>query len=230
VRIAIMQPYLFPYLGYFQLVHAVDEFVIFDDVQYIKRGWVNRNRLLKDGAPFEFTVPVLGASQTRTFNDVAFGPADKLSRTIASLYGRAQCFSSAYPLIDAILRHRDRSVPRLIRHSLAELARYLGLPLRMSYSSDLQLSRALKGQERILRICQSKRATAYLNLPGGAGLYDPAAFGDANTGLQFIHPDPVAYQQFGDAFVPGLSMIDVLMFNAPAQIRELLARYRLLPA
>jgi hypothetical protein len=230
VRIAIMQPYLFPYLGYFQLVHAVDEFVIFDDVQYIKRGWVNRNRLLKDGAPFEFTAAVLGASQTRTFNEVAFGPADKLARTIVALYGRAPHFKTAYPLLDSVLRHHDRSVPRLIRHSLEEVARYAGLPLCVSYASELRLAPALKGQDRILRICQSKRATAYLNLPGGAGLYAPAAFGDANIDLQFIHPDPAPYQQFGEAFVPGLSMIDVLMFNAPAQIRALLTRYRLLPS
>ena len=98
-----MQPYLYPYIGYFQLVHAVDEFVIFDDVQYIKRGWVNRNRLLKGGAPFEFTAAVIGASQTRTFNEVTFAPMGNLAKTIASLYGHASHFKTTFSLIESTL-------------------------------------------------------------------------------------------------------------------------------
>ena len=229
MRIAIMQPYLFPYIGYFQLAHAVEEFVVFDDVQYIKRGWVNRNRLLKNGSFYEFTAAVHGASQLHTFNEVAFAPMERLIRTISSLYGHATHFATAFPLVASALRHHDRSVPHLIRFSIEEVFRYVGLPVRISYASELRVAPELRGQDRIMRICHLKDATTYVNLPGGAGLYDAVTFGNSNIDLRLLRPNPDPYAQFGSTFVPNLSIIDVLMFNTPAQVRTLLTQYCLLP-
>ena len=184
---------------------------------------------LKDGSSYEFTAPVHGASQRRSFNEVAFAPLEKLIKTIRSLYGHASHFATAFPLVSSALRHNDRLVPHLIRFSIEEVFRYIALPLRITYASDLRLADQLRGQERIMRICHLKGATMYVNLPGGAGLYNGQTFSDSNIDLRFLHPKQNPYPQFGSTFVPNLSVIDALMFNGPAQLRALLRQYCLLP-
>jgi hypothetical protein len=228
MRLAVMQPYLFPYIGYFQLVATADEFVIYDNVQYIKRGWVNRNQILgTDGGPQKFTAPVFGASQTKNFNEVSFAEQNHLLRTFSQAYGKAPYFDAVQPLIERVLRHEDRRIASLVNFSLQEILAYLDVPSRISRASDIALSAELRGAARILAICEARGATSYVNLPGGTGLYQTETFRRHGIELWFLKPRDIHYAQFGGAFVPKLSIVDVLMFNPPQAVKEFLTCYEL---
>jgi hypothetical protein len=227
MRIAVMQPYLFPYLGYFQLIRSCDEFVLYDDVQYKKHSWVNRNCLLLSGKRHRFTVPVLGASLTKTFNDVKFDSRESLLTTIRYAYAKAPYFSSVFPLLVNIFEYSDRTVATFIRNSLAEVLRYIGIPRPVTMSSDLDIEASFRGQPRVLEICRRKKATEYVNSAGGKALYDPSDFSAAGISLRFLYPDPIEYKQFGGPFIDNLSIIDVLMFNAPSLVAQYTERFSL---
>ena len=223
MKLGIMQPYLFPYLGYMQLVAAVDAFVFYDDVQFIKNGWINRNRLALGGAIRYFTVPLAGAGTSLSIREVRMQPPerwrDKLLESIRHGYARAPYYGPVRELIGDVLGTATTQISTLAARSVTETARYLGLGTRFVPSSVVYDNHALKGPARVLDICARERADHYLNLPGGRALYDSRAFSAAGVELGFVEPDLWPYRQFGDAFLPGLSIIDVLMFNTPDAIR-----------
>jgi len=227
MRIAVMQPYLFPYLGYFQLIRSCDEFVLYDDVQYKKHSWVNRNCLLLAGKRHRFTVPVLGASLTKTFNDVRFDNRESVLTTIRYAYAKAPHFGSVFPILVNIFEYSDRTVAAFIRNSLTEILRYIGISRRLTMSSDLAIAPSFRGQPRVLEICRLKEATEYVNSTGGKALYDPQEFSEAGISLRFLHPDRVEYNQFGGPFIDNLSIIDVLMFNEPSLVAHYTERFSL---
>lgn len=216
-----MQPYLFPYIGYFQLIGAVDEFVIYDDVNYINRGWINRNNILVQGKAQLITLDLIGSSQNKLINEISVGSnQDKLLRTIRQNYAKAPLFGEVFPVIEEVLRHPEQNLARYLDFGLRRISTYLGLHPKWHMSSDLHKDESLRGQEKILAICDELKATHYINPLGGMELYSHDAFSCRSMELSFIRANPVSYRQFGQPFVPHLSIIDVMMFNSAVEIRE----------
>lgn len=230
--IAIMQPYFLPYIGYFQLMAAVDKFVVFDDVHYINRGWVNRNRLLLEGAAHMFTVPLRGASQNRLICDIELVEEqdwrDKLLRTIRQAYVKAPCYAEVSALMERLINYPARRLDEFLLNSLREIASYLALEVEIGSSSRIYRNSQLSGQERILDICRQEQAGVYINPIGGEELYDRASFREQGVQLKFLRSRPVCYPQGNGEFVPWLSILDVLMFNPQPEARRLLAEMDLL--
>mgnify|MGYP003602553285 FL=1 len=232
-KVAIMQPYLFPYLGYWQLIKAVDQFVLLDDVQYINRGWINRNRILLNGRDHLFSFSVRKASQQTAINQRYFSSDFLLERTkfLRSLhcaYGKAPFFAPVYDVIEKSLTFPPDNLARNIGQNMKGLAEYLGIATPIVFSSDIVCNKALKAQEYILELNRQLAGEVYINLSGGVSLYDRDEFRRNGIQLQFIRADEVEYRQFGQPFVPNLSVIDVMMFNSRDEINTLLDRYTLI--
>ncbi len=233
MKLGIMQPYLFPYIGYYQLMHAVDRFVVADDVTFIKQGWINRNRLLINGTAAYFTVPVRRPRATALIRDVEIddGPGrrwrTRLLKTIANFYRRAPSFEGVYPLVERVLAGPFTRIADMARASLHEVCDYLGTPVSIVESSAAYGNAHLKGQERVLDTCRAERATDYINAAGGRALYSPEAFLARGIRLHFLSTGTIEYPQFNLPFVPSLSVIDVLMFNPREQARDFLNQYEL---
>ncbi|UYZ65207.1 WbqC family protein [Hymenobacter weizhouensis] len=228
-----MQPYLFPYLGYFQLLHAADKFVLLDDVQFITRGWINRNRILVAGREHLFTVPLEQASQNKLIHQVQLQPGDharrKLIRTIEQAYRKAPYFAACFPLLEQILlRPSSLNVTDIVQESLLAVAQYLGWKPQLSRSSALPKAPGLVGADRIAAICTHLRADEYLNMEGGGHLYSAAHLARHEVQLRLLRPWLPPYPQAAPVFVPGLSIIDVLMHNSPAWIRQTLMQAQVL--
>jgi hypothetical protein len=223
-----MQPYLFPYIGYFQLLAQVDRFVFYDDVNFIKNGWINRNRLLLQGEPRYFTVPLRDASPFRKIRDVEVAPAAGWRRgvqeSIRHAYGKAPHFAAVAALVERVLRAETTRIGELAKASVRAVVDHLGLDTELVDSSSRYGNESLSGAARVVDICRREGASDYYNAPGGRALYDAAEFARHGIALHFVEAQPIEYRQGGAAFVPGLSIIDVLMHNDPAQTRELLGR------
>jgi hypothetical protein len=232
MKAAIMQPYFFPYIGYFQLLNAVDTFVVYDDVNFIKKGWINRNTILVNEKHYLFTVALKSASQNKLINEIALddnsGWKTALLKTIHLAYGKAPFFAQVFPLIQDIIGQQETNLSKLIVYSLQKIGGYLSIETKMIISSEIEKNNSLKGQDKIIEICKKLDATHYINAIGGMALYDKTAFSDQNIILQFMQSNAIVYPQFKNAFVPHLSIIDVLMFNAPEQVKPLLDQYELI--
>ncbi|CAJ7486444.1 WbnG [Burkholderia pseudomallei] len=226
MRLAIMQPYLFPYLGYFQLAASVDRFVFYDDVGYIKNGWINRNRILLGGGSHYLTVPLSGASSSQRIRDVRVRPQEcwmpKLLEQLRHAYVRAPQYASVSRFVERILSTNTNSIAQLAVQSVAETCAYLGIDTEFVPTSTTYGNDGLKGLTRVIDICRRERAGVYVNAPGGRALYDPASFAYAGVELAFIAPLLRPYPQFGAPFVSGLSIVDVMMFNRAESIRTML--------
>ena len=228
MKLAIMQPYLFPYLGYFQLVHAVDTFVVYDDVNYIKGGWINRNYILAQEGKQLVTLPLQGASPNKLINQIMVGDRRrKLLETIRQRYGKASNYAAVYPLIEDILSRQENNLAAFLDYQLRQICDYLGIHAAWHVSSALSKSNKLQGQEKVLAICEALGATRYVNAAGGKSLYDKEAFVSRGMRLSFIQMHNVSYSQFGNKFVPNLSIVDVMMFNDKSQCAQLLEEYEL---
>lgn len=231
MTIAIMQPYFLPYIGYMQLMSAVDKFILYDDVAFINRGWINRNRLLINGQEYLFTIPLKDASQNKLINEVHLADdpkwRSKLLKTIDQGYRKAPYYGTVMPLTEKIINFTTDSIAELIHVSLVELNHYLGLTTQLVASSSIYNNTHLKAQERILDICQQEKASHYINPIGGIELYNKSTFVDAGISLSFIQSKRIAYPQFKNEFIPWLSILDVLMFNDVPDVRKLLEEYEL---
>lgn len=228
MKLAIMQPYLFPYLGYFQLMQAADAFVIYDDVNYIKKGWINRNYILSQGQALRITLSLHGASSNLPINQISVGGnQEKLLKTIRQNYSRAPQFAITFPVVEEILLQKEKNLANFLEHGLRRISSHLGLRPEWHVSSSLEKDTGLRGQEKVLFICEKLGATEYINLPGGMALYDRECFARRNIRLSFIQPRPAAYNQFGRDFVPNLSIIDAMMFNDQEKCQELLREHDL---
>lgn len=230
--IAIMQPYFLPYIGYFQLLAAADKFIVLDDVNYINRGWVNRNRILLNGQAHTFTVPLSGASQNRFICDIKLvnerAWRDKLMRTIQQAYKKAACYPEVSALIESLINYPSLQLDEFLLNSIREIVRYLSLDVEIENTSRVYKNTHLKGQERILDICRQEQADVYINLIGGRDLYDQASFLEQDIQLYFLSPRPVSYPQGQAEHIPWLSILDLLMFNEPPAVRQLLTEMDLL--
>ena len=228
MKVGIMQPYFMPYIGYFQLMAAVDKYVIFDDVNYIKRGWSARNNILVNGQKHLFSVIVEGGSQNNLYMDVrVIDDFNKFRKTLEMSYKKAPCYAETMGLLEKVFTFEDRRFNHFIRNSFEVVFDYLGIGTEFVFSSELPNDKQLKGKDKILDICKLLGATEYYNAIGGQELYDRQEFDDNGIQLHFVNASLDAYPQLSSEFVPGLSMIDVLMMNSKENVLALLGKFSL---
>ncbi|MEX0928903.1 MAG: WbqC family protein [Balneolales bacterium] len=226
-----MQPYIFPYLGYFQLICAVDKFVLLDDVHYINRGWINRNRLFVNERIFYFTIPLDKASQNRLIRDIkvaiGFKWKEKLLKTLACSYRRAPFYKEISSLVKEVLDEDQRYISRVVLVSLRKILKYLDIHTNIVAGSAIYANQHLKAQDKILDICRQENAGQYVNPAGGIELYNSDVFQIHGIELHGLKPNLPEYKHPSGRFIPGLSIIDVLMYNDPETTREMLGKYSL---
>jgi len=231
MKIAVMQPYLFPYIGYWQLLANVDRFVVFDDAAFIPRGWIHRNRIVVNGAPYRFTLPVANGSQNRLICDIVRADnaswRDGFTKTLRQSYAGAENFNEAFLLVTKALENPERNLAKLLVFSLASVCEYLGIHTEIIVASGRYGNRELRGQTRILDICEREGARSYLNLPGGEALYERASFEKKGIELKFLRPSSPTYSQRAAEFFPWLSIIDVMMHCGAEKIRAALGDFSL---
>lgn len=228
--IAMMQPYLFPYLGYFQLIASTDVFVLGDDLQYIRSGWVNRNRILYNGEAKLITFPLkrdrfdLPINQ-RYLCDGFIEEAQRLINLITQSYCKAPYFAQVMPLLERLILFPQQKLAPYIEHSIREMCAYLHIDTPILRSSDLDIGIPTDKQDRVVRIVKSVACERYLNPIGGVDLYEAEFFARHNLSLGFFKINPITYRQDKEPFVANLSIIDVLMFNCVEQVQHLLSCY-----
>jgi hypothetical protein len=230
MKTAIMQPYFFPYIGYFQLINAVDTFVLYDDVTYIKGGWINRNRIYENGDWNYWGLPVKNASSHRLIKDIEYiRDWQRLLKTIQQNYGRTPYADAVWNqiLLEAAGNQKEVTISALNEYIVSKICKYLGITTTIIKSSDL--SNLKDGRvERLCSICEQTGATTYINAIGGQILYSKEQFKEQGINLQFLKTNEIIYQQFDKSFVPNLSILDVLMFNSKEEIGEMLNNYELI--
>jgi len=232
MKVAVMQPYLFPYIGYFQLINAVDSFVLLDDVNYIKKGWINRNRILINGAPYTFSLPLKKVSQNKRICDLDL--ADEFGSWVSQFAKKFRYAYSGAPACDEIglflqkmTLWDDVHLVDVLEKTLQALCARLQISTKFYRSSCIDYNPSFRGQDRIVEICLSLGATDYINMNGGRELYKTFAFKQKGLCLHFLEALPKEYSQFEGDFVPFLSIIDVMSFNSCERRKALLAAYSL---
>lgn len=219
---AIMQPYFLPYIGYFQLIASVDLFIVYDNIKYTKKGWINRNRMLLNGTDAIFTLPLKKGSDSLDVVErelVADFDRVKLLNQFRGAYGGAPYFAQTYPVLERIVCYEDLNLFRYIHHSIVRLCEHLGIKTEICISSEIAIDHGLKGKDKVQALCKAVGADTYINTIGGVELYGKDDFRIQGIDLKFIKARPFEYAQFGAPFVPWLSIVDVLMFNPLNTVR-----------
>ncbi|UJF23137.1 WbqC family protein [Shewanella sp. OMA3-2] len=225
---AVMQPYLFPYLGYYQLVNAVEKFVFYDDVTFIKGGYINRNNILSNGKAQRFTIPVPGLSSNTLINELNFDSnIKKVLKTIEQSYKKTPYFEHVFPLIVSVLSDENRRIDHICAKSISVVFEYLGINKDFYFSSELEYNRDLSAADKLIAMADVLKSNEYINSPGGKSLYDKKYFAENKIRLSFIEIEKYEYLQNTNEFIPHLSMIDVLMYNSKADVIDMLSKYKL---
>lgn len=233
MKLGIMQPYFFPYLGYWQLMNAVDTYVVYDDVNFIKGGRINRNAVLMNGAASNINLILNGASPNKLINEVQVKndplPKTKLIKTLEACYGKAPYFQQVKPLLEEVIMQDEENLAKYLFHSFEVIGKYLDIKTRLVMSSDLEKDCSLKGYKKVIEICKLFGADTYYNSVNGIPLYEPhrEEFREAGIELCFPKMRDISYPQYKNEFVPYLSIIDVMMFNSQDACIELLSEYDL---
>ncbi len=220
-----MQPYFMPYIGYFQLIANTDLFIVYDNIKYTKRGWINRNRILRDGKDVILSLPLKTASDSLFVADrrlaTDFDPHKLLSQ-IKNAYRRAPFFRDIFCLLEDILLFNDHNLFQFTVNSITKICNHLSITTRIRVSSTFAIDHSLRAQDKILALCDETHAQVYVNPIGGLDLYSKLAFAERGVELRFMRSIPFEYQQFKAPFVPWLSIIDVMMFNSSETIGAIL--------
>lgn len=227
MTLAIMQPYIFPYIGYFQLMNAADEFVIYDNIEFTKKGWINRNRILANGKADFITLPLKKDSDYLHINqrylaDIWIDNRKKMLNNIIEWYKKSPSFQFAFPVIEKAVLFEESNLFKFIYHSLCLIKEYLNIETTLLVSSAIHINHSLKAQEKVIEICKARNAGRYINPIGGLELYNREIFKKQQIELNFLKTSDVVYSQFNNEFVPFLSIIDLMMFNSKEKIKEFL--------
>jgi hypothetical protein len=226
MKVAIMQPYFFPYIGYFQLIAAVDLFIVYDNIKYTKKGWINRNRMLVNGKDEMFSIPLKSDSDSLDVCErmlaVDFN-REKFLNKIVGAYRRAPYFEETICLVKDIINHKEHNLFHYLHHAIVKTCEHLHIATDIKVSSEIMIDHNLTNQNKVIAICQAVDAKTYVNPIGGTELYSKEAFQSHNTDLKFIRSKPFEYVQFGEPFIPWLSIIDVMMFNPIPAIQTCLS-------
>lgn len=230
MKVAIMQPYFFPYIGYFQLINAADEFVIYDNIQFTKKGWINRNRIWVNGSDVHISLPLKKDSDyldvcERFLSDSWEADRVKILNRINESYRKAPCYKQAIDIVTQVLNSAERNLFKFIFNSLSIINQYLEIKTPFIISSELNVDHSLKSADKVLAICKARGADEYINPIGGLDLYNKDVFKKNGIELKFLKSHEVKYEQFSHEFVPWLSIIDVMMFNKKEKISEYLKNY-----
>jgi WbqC-like protein family len=234
MKIALMQPYFMPYLGYFQLINAVDKFIFFDDAHFIKQGWINRNNILLDKEKHRFCLPIKNMSSNKMIHEtyVAVSPIHwdtALLKKIHQAYHKAPFFDVIYPKIEKILRGSiGRSIADVSIENIEQILDYLGVKKTLMRSAGRYDNSDLRLTAKVIDICKKEGATVYINAFGGQNLFHRDCFKAHQIDLFFIKPNLKSYPHFATHFVGGLSILDILMHNNPTEIRAMLDDYNLM--
>ncbi|MFB0926332.1 MAG: WbqC family protein, partial [Vicingaceae bacterium] len=232
MKLAIMQPYIFPYIGYFQLINAVDTFVFYDDVNFIKRGWINRNQILINNKAHLFSIPLINASQNKLINEVEIAADSKWLKqfytTLKQNYKKAPFFNETFQLIQSVFEEPGKTIDELAEKSIISICNHLEIPTVFKKSSlAYPSSKGMEKADRLIDITIKSKANTYINPIGGKELYNKSYFKTKNIDLLFIENEINPYNQYNTTFIGGLSIIDALMFNDKITIKKLLTQYSL---
>ena len=227
-----MQPYWFPYIGYFQIMFLVDKFILLDDVSFINKGWINRNRILVNGQPVYITMPLNNASQNRLIREIEIIEdkkwRSKILKTIEMSYKKAPYFDGVFDLIKQVINYGDSDLSLSIYHCLKLVKEYLNIDAEIVKTSSVYPKQNLKSQNRILDICQREKAKTFYNTSAGMDLYDKSLFEQNNIEFHFVKTLPTTYLQlFTKEFTPFLSIIDVMMNNSVDEIENMFNEFTL---
>lgn len=230
MKLAIMQPYFFPYIGYFQLIKSVDQFVIYDNIKYTKKGWINRNRILVNGTVQYISLPLKRDSDSLNIDQrVLSGTWDqdrqKILCRIKEAYRKAPYFNQTFEIINEILKKKDLYLFEFLYASIIQICRHLNIETKFVISSSIEIDHELKSTFKIIKICKYLGATDYFNSIGGESLYSKEQFAENGLKLYFIKPKPGDYRQLNNGFISNLSIIDVMMFNSIQEIGLMLTQY-----
>lgn len=232
MKIAIVQPYLFPYIGYFQLINAVDKFIFYNDVNFIKKGWINRNQILINGQANLFSVPLKKASQNKLVNEIELGVdsiwIENFLTTLEFNYKKAPYYKDTISLIIKVFSSNSSTISDLSINSVKEVTKYLKFSTIFQTSSEsYSETKGLGKVDRLTKIAKMNGAKTYINPINGRNLYEKYEFEALGLKLFFIENKLTQYNQFSNTFIPSLSIIDVLMFNSKGQIKKMLNQYKL---
>ena len=230
MRIAVMQPYFLPYLGYWGLLHAVDKFVILDDVAFIKRGWINRNRIALNGQPCWLTLPVQKASQNKLICEMEITPdtawRDPMLTKLHHAYSKSPFYDRGSRLFSSLLYNATGNMREFVVGTIDRIAQELAITTEIIPSSRIFDKKGLHGQHRIIDICHSLGATEYLNLPGGESLYAKAEFHRNGIDLLFLETNSKVFDLVSGVINdPSLSILDTLMHNSLGRISDVISEY-----
>lgn len=234
MKVAVMQPYIFPYIGYFQMINAVDTFVFYDDVNFIKQGWINRNNILIGGKAYLFTVPLDSANSFVQIKETFINKKqykdwkEKFLKTLFQNYKKAPFFSETWKILGCVFNQEVNTINELAILSVKQIAHYLELKTNFKIASESFQNKYVGRQNRLIDICHKEKANHYINAIGGQALYKKEDFIVQGITLDFIKSKPIQYKQFNNDFVPWLSIIDVLMFNSKEEIIVMLNEYELI--
>ena len=232
MKLGIMQPYFLPYLGYWQLLNEVDSYVVYDDVNYIKGGWINRNRILVNGEVKYLSLELQGASPNKLINEISLSPNKKsrikLLKTVGQSYKKAPMYNEVFSLMEDILLYEDDNLANFVFNSIDKIREYLKINTKLYLSSSIKKDNTLKGQDKVIEICKILNADTYVNAVGGQALYSFSDFNSEGIALEFLktHED-ICYPQLSDEFCPMLSILDILMMLPVEDIRFLLSQFTL---
>ena len=228
MKLGIMQPYFFPYLGYWQLLANVDKYVVYDDVTYIKGGWINRNNFLINGQKNLLTMRLEKASSYTLIKDIAIkDDFVKFLKTIEMGYKKAPFFEDIFRLLKDICQCPDKKLGQFLFNSHIKICEYLGIDTELILSSSFEKHTELKGKDKVISICKQLGADEYINAIGGQELYDKKEFAENGIRLNFLQANLREYRQLKNEFVAGLSIIDIMMFNSKEEIKEMLNDFNL---
>lgn len=234
MKLAIMQPYLFPYIGYFSLIENTDYFVFFDTPQYMRKGWINRNRILNaKGEAVYFTVPVEKAPRETPINRMKisnnFAWQEKIYGQLSVYKKRAPFFKNVTDLVRTVIEQEYQDVAKLAAASVIETCKYLGMDMKYDIFSGMQIPEftVKEPDEWALGITKAMGYDTYINPPGGKSFFQREKYARNGIQLWFLQQELVEYRQLGNPFVPGLSIIDIMMFCKPDEIKKMMCAYTL---
>ncbi|MCP3775993.1 WbqC family protein [Paenibacillus sp. MZ04-78.2] len=228
MKVAIMQPYFFPYIGYFQLIDSVDVFVVYDNIQYTKKGWINRNRFLQNGKGAYFTIPLQKSSDYLSVIDRTVAlefNKERLLNQLNAAYKKAPNFLQLFHIFEDCILHEETNLFKYIYYSIKKMVDELDIHTKMIVSSSVNIDHSLRGQDKVMAICKELNANIYINAIGGVDLYSKEVFADNGIELRFIKSKQIEYKQFNNGFVPWLSIIDIMMFNDFNIVKEMLKNH-----
>jgi hypothetical protein len=225
MKIAIMQPYFVPYVGYFQLINSVDLFVVYDNIEFTKKGWINRNRIFVNGKDEYITLPLKKDSDylhinQRFLSDSFEQDKQKMLRKIKECYRKASNFQQAFALTEEIFNNNSTNLFEFIFNSIKVVCNFLEISTELVVSSTININHSLKSEEKVIAICKQLNAREYINPIGGTELYSKKTFKKNLINLCFIKTKDFQYKQHGEIFIPILSIIDVLMFNHKDEVKK----------